>query len=89
MSRLPKFETAEEFAEFVETHDTAEYWDDLPVEQDVQMNRVAIRRQRMILELLGDVIFNQVRRVAESRQVPYETLIRTWVQERLAQEVSG
>ncbi len=89
MSKLPNFETAEEFAEFVETHDTSEYWDDLPVEQDVQVNQAVIRRQRMILELLGDAIFAQVRHVAESRQIPYETLIRTWVQERLAREVSG
>ena len=82
MPRLPEFESPEEFAEFVETHDTADYESELEPVADVRVDRAAVGRQRLMLELLGEALYRRVQEIAERQQVEYEVLIREWVAER-------
>lgn len=76
--KLPEFNTPEEFAEFLETHDTADYWDDL---EDVPDVEILIPRLCLPSDLL-----KEVKRFAERREIPYQPLVRQWLEERLRQE---
>ncbi len=42
MPKLPKFKTEEEFAEFVDTHDTAPYWNDMATVDSKQFRFMGI-----------------------------------------------
>jgi len=84
MSKLSCFVSEQEEAEFWATHDSAEYLDDTePV--DVMFVDAGPSEKQISLRLDAHVI-EKLRTVAQSKDVGYQTLIRTWVMERLAQE---
>ena len=76
---IPAFATREEEAEFWDTHDIADYWDDLkPVSLEVSDN-VGMA----FLISLDANQFNQLLRLADDRGVAFDALAREWVVERL------
>jgi hypothetical protein len=85
-NELPKFSSERELAEWIESHDTSEYMDDLEVVPD----EIPIRRTPLVNETLGLLLNPQeldaIKRVAERKGVPYRTLIQTWLIEKLQQE---
>jgi predicted DNA binding CopG/RHH family protein len=84
MSKLPSFISEQEEAEFWATHDSTEYLDDTePV--DVMFVDARPSEKQISLRLDAYVI-EELKAVAQSKDVGYQTLIRTWVMERLAQE---
>lgn len=76
--KLPEFKTPEEFAEFLETHDTADYWDEF---EDVTDVEILIPRIYLPSDLL-----KEIKRFADRRGIPYHILVRQWLEERLRQE---
>jgi len=84
MSKLPQFASEQEKAEFWATHDSTEYLDDTePV--DVTFVDARPPKKQISLRLDADVIA-ELKAVARSKGIGYQTLIRMWVMERLAQE---
>jgi len=84
MSKLPQFASEQEEAEFWATHDSTEYLDDTePV--DVTFVDARPPKKQISLRLDADVIA-ELKAVARSKGIGYQTLIRMWVMERLAQE---
>lgn len=86
--KLPHFETIEEFAKFVETHDMADYWDEL---EDVseEFRFVAQRSRPEFAEIsfpLPVAAFHQLQEMAADQETDVSDLVRTWIAERLAQE---
>ena len=82
-SRIPKFASREEEAEFWDTHDIADYWDELkPV-------RVAFSKKfdHAVLVQFDSDTFDKVHRFASERGVFPDALIHDWIVERL-KEVS-
>lgn len=85
-NELPKLSSESELAEWIGSHDTSEYMDDLEeVAEEIQ-----IRRTPRVNETLG-LLLNQneldaIKRVAERKGVSYRTLIQTWLIEKLQQE---
>lgn len=85
MARLPKLKTQEELAQFVDTHDTAPYWDDMtPVEAQTfhvaRLNRTAVRVP------MTRTALTKVKSLAKQRGVRVDDLLRDWLAQRLKQE---
>lgn len=76
---IPEFATREEEAEFCDTHDFADYWDDLkPVTLE------AADRIGMVFQIsLDSEQFTQLLRLADEQGVAFDALAREWIVERL------
>lgn len=84
MSKLPKFETEQDEAEFWATHDSTEFLEDTePVEVTFADHRQP--KKQIALRLDSETI-DALKAVARRKGVGYQTLIRLWVNERLEQE---
>jgi predicted DNA binding CopG/RHH family protein len=84
--KLPKFSSDEEFAEWIETHDTSEYMDQWEVVTDeIKVQRTASKKESVGVDLNRREL-NAIKRVAKRRGVPHEALIKDWVIEKLRQE---
>jgi predicted DNA binding CopG/RHH family protein len=76
---LPKIDSIEELAKFCDRHDVTEFEDELeeitsPVfERETEDICVSLEARDLVA----------VERIAESRGIEYETLIREWVLEKL------
>lgn len=78
-SRIPEFATRQEEAEFWDSHDFADFWDELELIQietgDDLARRVSLR---LDADSLGSVCV-----LAHEKGVSPGTLIRTWVKEHI------
>jgi len=84
MSKLPKFATDQEESNFWDTHDSTEFLDDTePVE--VAFVDARPRKKQISLRLDAQTI-DALKAIARRKGIGYQTLIRMWVMERLAQE---
>ncbi len=86
MSTLPEFKTSEEWAEFWETHSTADYPEEFETVTDTQINRKAIRRNRMARELLDEALYQRLVKIAEKRRESPVVVARRWLEERVTTE---
>lgn len=75
---LPKFETQNEIVEFFDTHDMGEYRDEMP-EADFEI-KIKTRKHLIALD---EKIAAQLDKVAKSKKVTSESLINTWLREKL------
>jgi predicted DNA binding CopG/RHH family protein len=84
MSKIPKFTTEQEEAEFWATHDSTEFIDDT---EAVAVTFIDSRqpKKQIALRLDGETI-DALKAVARRKGIGYQTLIRMWVNERLEQE---
>ena len=80
MAKLPEFKTDSEFFEFVETHDTADEF------EDVEIVKVKRPRKKAITIRLYPYLIAETKKVAAKYGMPYQTLIGQWLAERLSQE---
>ncbi len=86
MAEIPKFASDEEAADWFATHDTAHLMDELPKERGpVGVVRTRLAKKPVGLRLRPDYL-DAIKRVAESKGVPYQTLIQMWLVERLRSE---
>ena len=76
---IPAFATREEEAEFWDTHDIADYWDDLKPVRLEAADRIGMAFQ---ISLDSDQ-FSQLLQLADERGVAFDALAREWVVERL------
>jgi hypothetical protein len=85
-NELPTFSSEKELAEWIGSHDTSPYMDDL----EVVAQEIPITRTPLVNETLGLLLnpneLDAIKRVAERKGVPYRTLIQTWLVEKLQQE---
>jgi hypothetical protein len=79
-SQMPNFESLEALAEFVEINDMADYLDAMPeVECEVNIQR------RTLAVSVDSELMKKLTAAARLRHVPVETLIRSWLEEKVAQ----
>ena len=79
--KLPKFKDNKEFAEFVDDNDMSEYeWEEA---SEFEIKRLV--KKPVTLRLYPYVI-DGIKRVAQKRGIPYQTLIGYWLSEKLSQE---
>ena len=83
-SRLPVFANADEEAAYWEEHSTAPHWDGMePSPIVVEAQR---RPTKMISLRLPENYLSAVKRAADQKGIPYQSLMRMWLVERLQQE---
>jgi predicted DNA binding CopG/RHH family protein len=90
--RLPAFRTDEEERAFWETHRPGDYLDSLAPER-VQVSRrfrerVKERKKNLTLRMEPSRV-REIKAVARGMGVPYQTLMRMWIVERLRRERAG
>jgi hypothetical protein len=77
--KLPKFESLDKLVEFLDTHDTSEYWDQMPeVHFDIDI------KKRTHLVALDENLANEVTEVARSKKTSSQALINSWIKEKLS-----
>ena len=84
MNKIPKFTNEQEEAEFWATHDATEFLDDTRP-GDITFADARPRKTQIALRFEPNTI-SELRIIAQRKGVGYQTLIRMWVMERLAQE---
>jgi len=84
MPITPKFASEQEESEFWDTHDSMDYLDGTE-EIDVTLIDARPRKTQISLRLDRETI-SRLKTLARKRGIGYQTMIRMWVVERLAQE---
>ncbi len=77
--RIPEFASREEEAEFWDTHDITDFWDELkPVKV-----KFSDRIDHGVIVVFESDTFNQIVEIARERGIFPDVLIHTWIVERL------
>ncbi len=80
---LPTFANAQAEAEFWDTHDSTGY---LAATEAVDVTFVDARPTKQQISLrLEPAVIEQLKQIAHSKGIGYQTMIRMWVMERLEQ----
>ena len=80
-SKIPKFKSIEEEAEFWDTHSFADYWDEFkPVDLVVELSKP--KEETLVLRLTKDVK-NKLEQKAKDKGVTISTLARILLTEKL------
>jgi len=86
MSKLPHFNSEEEEAKYWETHSVTNHLDELKVvEEEVEITFPPRKRRPITIRIDEDAL-NAVRVIADDMRIPYQTLIRSWLVEKLKRE---
>ena len=79
------FRTEDAERKYWATHSAAEFIDTLPA---VEIEIIAPRRKREQLALPANDL-DAIKKLAKRKGLPYQHLMRTWLQERLENELSA
>ena len=82
-SRIPRFKSVAEAAEFWDTHSLADYEDEFEEVSDVQFVVTRAQPKKGITVRLEEDYLAALRREAQAKGIGPSTLIRMWVLERL------
>lgn len=86
MPKLPEFQSDEELIAWFDSHDTADYIDEMePAGQEVSVIRSMFPTSPVDLRLRTDFL-DAIETLAQRRGIPYQRLLQQWLQEKLAQE---
>jgi hypothetical protein len=87
---IPAFRSDREAAEYWAKHDSAAYAKQLPTvavkASPALRRRVAARAKKPVTLRLEEGQIAAAKRAAERMSIPYQTLLRMWIAERLAKE---
>ncbi|MDI6816874.1 MAG: CopG family antitoxin [Actinomycetota bacterium] len=81
--RIPEFKSEEEEHEFWSTHSGADYVYEL---EEVTESVVVTPPKRKTTVRLDDAAIERIKALAERKGMPWQTLMRSWVYERLEDE---
>jgi predicted DNA binding CopG/RHH family protein len=86
-SKIPKFESEGEEFDFWSSHDSTEFFHETDeVSERLKVRKPKPRKQRITM-LLDLRLKAQLERIAEEKGIPYQTLIRMWLKEKVKQEI--
>jgi hypothetical protein len=84
MNKLPHFETLDELVEFWETHDFTDYIDEM---EEVDFDTLSAERATLRITLAPEPLA-KLAKMADQRGLTPNTLVQTWIEERLKREVA-
>ncbi len=85
MPKIPKFKTIEEESEFWDTHSVLDYWEET---EPVKGHFIDARPAKKPVSIRFDPsLIAAAKRIARTKGVGYQTLLRMWAYEGLAREV--
>ena len=79
--KIPSFKSEEEERAFWETHDSTDYLDWTQAQQVIMPNLKA--STKTISLRLPQHLLDSIKAAANARDVPYQSLIKVWLQEKL------
>lgn len=86
MARIPQLKTRQEAREFWDTHDLTDYLEELqPVAEEIFI-RPKVKRQIISVRMEPRLV-KILKQLAARRGVAYSALVRSWILERLRQEL--
>jgi len=85
-NEIPKFQSEDEEREFWATHDSTEYvdWDSA---EEVVLSKLKPSTKTISLRL-PELMLNELRLIANKRDVPYQSLIKIFLKERIDSELN-
>jgi len=91
--KIPAFRSDREAADYWAKHDSAAYAKDLPTvtvkASRALRRRVAARAKKPVTLRLEEGQILAAKRAAQRMSIPYQTLLRMWIAERLTKERAG
>jgi len=81
MPKLPEFRNEEEATEFFDTHDLADYWDDMIPVEDIVIEVEPPKKQISIRLPLSAI--ERLKTLAVSEGISYQKLIQKWILQKL------
>lgn len=86
MPKLPEFDTEDELAAWIDSHDTATYIDEMEdAEELFHVKRTAFPTRPIDVRLRADHLA-AIEAAAARRGIPYQMLVQEWLLEKLRQE---
>ncbi len=91
---MPEFATEAEMAEFWDTHSSEPYWEELEIVFDGRMwlDPSVAGEQSGNMEIatvaISHDVMTKIRTISEARHVPYQALLREWIDERIDREAA-
>ena len=84
---IPKFKTEDEEREFWATADTTEYFD---TSKPIKFNLSKLRPSTEVISLrLPQYLLARIKQIANFRDVPYQSLMKIFLAERVEKELKG
>jgi predicted DNA binding CopG/RHH family protein len=85
LKEIPIFENEDEEREFWASHDSTEYvnWDEA---EEVVLSRLKPSTRTISLRL-PELMLNELRVIANKRDIPYQSLIKIFLKERIDEEL--
>jgi uncharacterized protein (DUF4415 family) len=84
VAKIPKFKTLKEESEFWDTHSVLDYWEDT---KPVKGPLIDARPKKLVPIRIDQGVIDAARRIAKTKGVGYQTLLRMWAYEGLAREL--
>lgn len=86
MPEMPRFETDEELAAWVDTHDTAAFLDEMEDAKEMfAVKRTHFATKPLDVRLRTD-LYAAIVAAAERRGIPYQMLVQAWLREKVDEE---
>ncbi len=86
MSKLPKFKSDKQAADWFDTHDTAPLMDNLhKFHESLPVRRTRPTKKPVGLRLRTDYL-KAIKQTAERKGIPYQSLIQIWLVDKLRKE---
>jgi predicted DNA binding CopG/RHH family protein len=82
--KLPNFKNEDEERDFWSTHDTADYFDLDKVQEGVFPNLKPTTRKISIR--LNESLINELKTLANKKNIPYQSLINVYLSEKVREE---
>ncbi len=86
-SKLPQFKTEQEESDFWDTHDSTVFLEQFEAVEDAGFVDARPRLKQISLRL-DPAVINHLKRVASTKGIGYQTMVRMWIMERLTQETA-
>ena len=83
---MPKFRNEQEEREFWSTHDTTDYFDFSKNRVEIEFDRGIEAPVKSISLRLPREMLNQLKVLANKKDIPYQSLIKVYLAEKIAEE---
>jgi predicted DNA binding CopG/RHH family protein len=83
--KLPEFKNHEEDVEFWATADVFEYTE--PADIKVELDPALKKNMRPIIIRFRDNQINDLKTIAQKKDLPYQTMVRSWIAEKIREEL--
>ena len=85
MKKIPKFKNEEEEANFWDTHDTTQYFDWSKAIVNPVFPNLKMSTKTITLRVTASLL-DSLKSIANKKDVPYQSLMKVWLDEKIKEE---